>query len=135
LGQKDYQQFLIISKLIELLNVPTEPILCPIIREQNGLAMSSRNMRLTNEGRQTASILSKTLLYLKKESFKLDFEVALENASSRIKKSKMEKLEYLEIVNAETLCPVSNWNDAPHLIACVAAWIQGVRLIDNVILS
>ncbi|MFW6094832.1 MAG: pantoate--beta-alanine ligase [Bacteroidota bacterium] len=131
-GEKDFQQLVIIRKLVEKMNMDVQIIPCPIIREDNGLAMSSRNERLTDEERENASLISKMLHKAK--------ETAKEHSVDEIKKMVVEELnknpyidvEYFEIVKEDNLQPVHSWDEDYYKRACIAAWVGGVRLIDNV---
>jgi len=133
LGQKDFQQVAIIRKLISDLNLPVEVIVCPTLREPNGLAMSSRNLRLSEHGREEAAIIYQTLM-TGQQSFEkgLTTQEIKEQAIQSFKKKNMEP-EYFEIVDGFSLQPVTNRNDADFVVACCAVKVEGVRLIDNVI--
>ena len=131
-GQKDFQQLMIIKKLVEILNYPVEIIACPIIREKDGLAMSSRNRLLTPEQRAHAPIIHETLtLALSKKN---RFTVAeMESwVITTINNDPFMEVEYFEIVNSDTLTPLGSWKDICPKIACVAVKIGSIRLIDNV---
>jgi pantoate--beta-alanine ligase len=130
-GQKDYQQFLVISRMISLLNMPVELVMCPIEREADGLAMSSRNIHLTAYDRQHSLILSKTLNKVKQNftadnisQLKLDAEAAIANEPG-------VALGYFEIADAETLRPANK--NTRRIVAVVAATVGKTRLIDNVV--
>ena len=135
-GQKDLQQFRIISRLVSDLDIPVQLHLAPIVREENGLAMSSRNERLTAEQRQLAGNLYKSLslssdlLYsgVPQQEVKLavyDFFKALDGVD----------LEYFEIVDFETLENIPSLNEGDQLALCLAAYVAGVRLIDNLVIE
>lgn len=134
MGQKDYQQFSIIQHMINSYSLPVNLVVAPIIREKNGLAKSSRNERLTIEQKERAAILFKTLQEAKDN---------LENTSiAGLEKEALKKLdipgfkpEYFEIVNGETLQPITRKEDAKTIVACTAVWVGDVRLIDNHILK
>lgn len=135
MGQKDFQQVAIVQSMLEQLNSPVQLVVSPTVREADGLAMSSRNMRLTPDFRQKAPAIYQTLLFAKK---------ATENGLSpkEIQQQALQHLtniglkpEYFEIVNSETLLPVERFNDAKKIIACAAAWAGEVRLIDNMALK
>jgi len=134
MGQKDFQQFTIIRKMLELTNSETQLVVCPIVREPDGLAMSSRNVRLTPKGRQQAPLIYQTLLDTKKNR-----HAFLPDA---LQKQALEKLsipgfkpEYFEIVDGKTLQPLRALEDTDYAVACTAVWVDGVRLIDNMILK
>ena len=133
MGQKDFQQFAIIRKLIHDFQMPIDLIMCPTIREANGLAMSSRNVRLSPEAREKAAIIFRIL-----SSGKIVFEQKgpIQNvqqvALDAIRKANFDP-EYFEVVNGYTLEPVQSMEDADQIVACCAVKVEGVRLIDNMI--
>ncbi|MBL7829168.1 MAG: pantoate--beta-alanine ligase [Saprospiraceae bacterium] len=133
MGQKDYQQLSIVRDMIRQLQLPVELVMCPTVREPDGLAMSSRNLRLSLEMRGIAPIIHQTLQWAKK---------ALEagQSASVIQEEALEKLqaagltpEYFEIVNGITLLPVTSAKEATSIVACTAAFAGEVRLIDNLV--
>lgn len=134
LGQKDGQQAAVLKQVIRDLNLTVQTVVCPIVREHDGLAMSSRNQRLTLEGRKTAPILYKGLK-VGKSIFELgesDAGKVLSEIRKLIDEEKSVKLQYLEAVDAETLSPATRLK-AGTMIA-LAAYLDNVRLIDNIIL-
>ena len=131
--QKDFQQQTIVKKMLELLNWKTELVRCDIVREIDGLAMSSRNVRLNLEERQQALTISQVLFHLKKENFSSPKDFC-QWAISELKKQSLIKVEYVEMVDATTLQPVKNWKDTTELVCCIAAKVGEVRLIDNVLI-
>ncbi len=136
MGQKDYQQFLIIKKLIELTKRPTELVRCDIVREADGLAMSSRNVRMAPKERQKAVWLSKTLKETK-TLFEQGYAIPdLEKrAITQLNSIEGIKVVYFDIVDAENLKKVTKRVDGQQLIACVAVFLHPVRLIDNMLLN
>lgn len=128
-GQKDAQQVIIIKKMVEDLNIPIEIIQCPIIREDSGLALSSRNKYLSEDGKKNALVLSQILNNIKgcyKKGI-TDIQALKETAYSYL--TEKHDLEYLEILNKNTLEEDKNANiNSIILIACK---VDGVRLIDN----
>jgi pantoate--beta-alanine ligase len=134
MGQKDFQQFTIIAHMIRTLKIKTELVVCRILREPNGLAMSSRNERLSKETREKAGLIYKTLQAVKK--FRHSKSVAeLENyAMKRLNVTPFEP-EYLTICDGTTLQPLKDIGNTSYAVACVAVWADGVRLIDNIILK
>lgn len=131
-GQKDYQQFLIIKKMVELLKIPVQLVMCPIKRETDGLAMSSRNIHLTPEDREHALILSKTLNWVT-NNFNIDNISQLKKeAELMISSEPGVELEYFEIADGDTLHPADK--NSKNIIALVAAKVGKTRLIDNVLL-
>ncbi|WP_299249704.1 pantoate--beta-alanine ligase [uncultured Cytophaga sp.] len=135
-GQKDLQQVAVINQLVRELNFPIQVVSCPIIRESNGLAMSSRNMRLTEQGRLLASNLFIALSHIKEAIIQGEQQVekAQNVGKDYLKKLIGIELEYLEIVNSTTLEPLSSINTKEGIAICIAAHIEGVRLIDNVVI-
>ncbi|MDB5206971.1 MAG: pantoate--beta-alanine ligase [Flavisolibacter sp.] len=134
LGQKDYQQCKVINKLIELTGKQNNISLTiePTIREEDGLAMSSRNLRLSVEQRELAPAIFETLLFVKSNFLNRSILQVKAEAYSFLE-GKGFNVDYFEIANADTLAPSTNINDP--LVAVVAAYIGTIRLIDNVILN
>jgi pantoate--beta-alanine ligase len=133
-GQKDYQQFLIISKMVSSLGLSTQLVMCPIIREQDGLAMSSRNIHLSPAEHQTALVLSQ-VLEKTKSNFGHESIGDLKNkAVTLLEATPGLKLEYFEICNGDTLQPAVLETEK-SIIALVAALVGATRLIDNIILK
>ena len=134
-GEKDYQQLLIVNKLVELLRFPISIIGCPISRDENGLALSSRNSRMSMDDRLHASIIYKKLLLAKEQFFTT--EVANIKATVQeffLNDPKME-LEYFEIVESDNLESISEINKNTKYRALIAVHINNVRLIDNIALN
>jgi pantoate--beta-alanine ligase len=131
-GQKDYQQVSVVRKMIELLNMPVKLVMCPIEREPDGLAMSSRNIHLSVDDRKHALVLSKTL-NLTKENFDSNYiEKIQEYAIQLISHEPGVQLEYFEIADGDTLYPATE--NTKNIVALVAAKVGQTRLIDNVII-
>ncbi|MGN6804202.1 MAG: pantoate--beta-alanine ligase [Ginsengibacter sp.] len=134
LGQKDYQQCLVIKKLIEQLNLEVKIFVCPIVREESGLAMSSRNLRLDENDRKQAAQLHKELEWINKNLRNQDFKILKEQAISRLEKNGF-KVEYLELAKTSDLSSVPNYHKNEELILLIAAFISGIRLIDNLLVK
>jgi pantoate--beta-alanine ligase len=132
-GQKDYQQFLVITKMVELLRLPVKLVMCPIEREADGLAMSSRNVHLSAADRQHALILSKTLDSVKQKFDPNRIAELKHQAQQAIAAEPGVEVSYFEIADAETLHPATI--NTPHIVALVAAKVGDTRLIDNVVIS
>lgn len=134
-GQKDIQQFAIIKLLVDNLMFDIELICVPIVREESGLAMSSRNRRLSQDGLNKASLLYESLTLAKS---KLEDGESLENVrilvSERFRDGNVD-LQYFNIVNKETLMEVENIEDSNEIALCIAGYVEGVRLIDNMLLN
>jgi pantoate--beta-alanine ligase len=131
-GQKDFQQVRIIKNMVKQLNLRVEIVVCPIIRESDGLAMSSRNMLLSEKQRKEAAKISQALFYAKEQALKMSINEIKDETIRRINLSPELKVEYVEIVDANTLQPVSEWNGATAIFACVAVHAGRIRLIDNI---
>jgi pantoate--beta-alanine ligase len=136
LGQKDFQQCMIINKLIHLMHLEDQiqTKICPILREKDGLAMSSRNTRLNGEQRGKATALFETLVFLKQNLNKGSL-VDLKNEATNLLQKKNFKTDYVEIADAKTLKPINEWDSRTNIVGLVAAYIDGVRLIDNMMLG
>lgn len=132
-GQKDYQQVMVIRRMVQLLNLPVELVMCPIERETDGLAMSSRNIHLTADDRQHALVLWKAL-YEAKAAFEAGVNLAdiQTRASGLIGNEPGTQPEYFELADGETLQPAKP--NSPTIVALVAARVGNTRLIDNVII-
>ncbi len=135
LGQKDYQQCLVIKRLIHSINFTTGVVIAPTVREEDGLAMSSRNLRLSDEDRQKANTIYKALLYIKANSKSGNIEHITKQAAEHIYEGGFNKIDYIEIVDAFTLKPVADWNKKTPMMALIAAFLNDVRLIDNMMLQ
>lgn len=133
-GQKDFQQFLVIRKMVEKLNLPVQLVMCPIIREEDGLAMSSRNIRLSAQERKNALALNRVLHWMEANFDKLELKDLKEQATDQLKSSPGIELEYLEICDTHNLHSSTNKSTGP-LVALVAARLGETRLIDNIILN
>jgi pantoate--beta-alanine ligase len=136
LGQKDYQQCMVIKRLTGLKgwNDLIHVIVCPIVRESDGLAMSSRNMRLNNEQRAKATALYEALIFLK-QNFNKGAIADIKNEATEQLRARGFKPDYIEIANAETLKPINEWDARINCIGLAAAYLNDVRLIDNMMLS
>lgn len=134
-GQKDYQQSLIIQQLVKDLNLPIQILIAPIVREKSGLAMSSRNVRLSEVERQQALVLFSSLKIAKSLSRKKSvtlFEIR-KALQKQLKKQKSIRIDYLEFRHKKTLEKIKVYQKGKTLIA-IAAYVGKVRLIDNVII-
>jgi pantoate--beta-alanine ligase len=142
-GEKDYQQIAVIRSLLEQIKYPIELVPCPIVRADDGLALSSRNMRLSPEARAMAPAINATLEqaaemaeYEEVDDVKewvLDTLSSYHEVNDSPNGLKFEP-EYFEIVDAITLQPIDSWEAAGDLgaVGCIAVWLDGVRLIDIV---
>ncbi len=134
LGQKDFQQCMVIRKMIELENLPIETVICPTLRETDGLAMSSRNMRLDKEAREKAVEISRTLLHIKSSLKTGDLSELKTAAVEQLNRTGF-KTDYVEIADADTLELIGRWDGKRKLVALCAAFLGEVRLIDNMLLQ
>ncbi|MDO8951654.1 MAG: pantoate--beta-alanine ligase [Draconibacterium sp.] len=134
-GLKDFQQLAIIKEMVTQLKLPVEIVPCPIVREENGLAMSSRNELLTNEERKNAAAISETLF--RANELKTQKSVnELENwIADTINKNPYLNVEYVEIVDDSKLQPVKRWDEKGGKVCCVAVFCGKVRLIDNFVFN
>ncbi len=130
-GEKDFQQLMIIKKLVEKLSLPINIIGMPIYREKNGLAMSSRNMRLTTEQRETAKIIFETLVKVKDLFHQQTLDEIHQFVENTFNNSDFE-LEYFIIANEKTLREISEIKSGETYRAFIVVVIDGVRLIDNI---
>ncbi|HRZ41310.1 MAG TPA: pantoate--beta-alanine ligase [Bacteroidales bacterium] len=133
-GLKDYQQYLIIKEMVRQDQLPVEVIGCPIVRESDGLAMSSRNLRLSEKQRATAPVIFRALSAAR-DQYRSHTPESLENYILRFFADIPEcRPEYVSVANADTLQPVKHWSDARSAVVCVAAYFGEIRLIDNILL-
>src|SRR5258706_1666467 len=135
LGQKDYQQCLVIKKVMQHFFPWIIPVIVETAREKDGLAMSSRNMRLTSDVRRKAAGIFEALQFIKKNIANKDFEILKQEAEQLILKKGFDKVDYVEICDAGTLLPVNAFDKSKKIIALAAAFIDGIRLIDNLIVT
>ena len=133
-GQKDLQQLVVIKEMVRQLNYPVEIIACPTIRESDGLAMSSRNVRLTAAERKVAPKISQILLQMKELSATKNADELRSFAEEEFKKEKLFTLEYVELADTKSLMPVKNLFEHLDVAVCVALKLGNVRLIDNILL-
>lgn len=133
-GEKDWQQICVIKQLVKYLNLDINIIECPIIREESGLAMSSRNALLTSEERAIAANIYRILKesVTKKDSLSID-ELQQEVINSINAIDQLE-VEYFEIVDGNTLETVHSWNDSPYIVGCITVYCGAtpIRLIDHI---
>lgn len=133
MGQKDFQQFTIIQYMINSLKINTKLVVCPIVREPNGLAMSSRNERLSHPTREKAGIIYTTLKAIKKNKGNKTIKELEQYGLKRLSIAPF-KPEYVSIVDGHKLTSLNDISDSDYAVVCVAVWAEGVRLIDNIIL-
>ncbi|MDR1342278.1 MAG: pantoate--beta-alanine ligase [Prevotellaceae bacterium] len=134
-GEKDFQQIAIVSEMIRQLGLPVEIVRCPIVREPDGLAMSSRNALLTPDQRAAAPLIAKTLFAAVDKVCSADLPALKQFVADAISASEQLRLDYFEVVCARTLQPVASLDDDCAKQACIAVYAGEVRLIDNVRLA
>ena len=134
-GEKDFQQTRIINKLIEIKGYKTKLIVCPTVREKNGLALSSRNNLLSLKNKEKASVIYNKLVYAKENYLKIPFKIIYANCKKEINSIPGFELEYLEIVHNETLKKENtiDLNKSYRIFICVL--VNDVRLIDNILVK
>ena len=131
-GEKDFQQLAIIREMVRQLQYKLEIVGCPIVREEDGLALSSRNKRLSAQERENALNISRTLF--KSRNFAVSHTV---NETQKMVEDAIDvapglRLEYFEIVDGNTLQKVSSWEDSLYVVGCITVFCGEVRLIDNI---
>ncbi len=131
-GLKDFQQLAIIKKVTKDFKLPVEIIPCPIVREPDGLAMSSRNALLTPDERSHATHISATLFQARDMAPRQTPDEIRKFVTDRINEDPFLQTEYFEIADDTTLQPIKSWNEPGGKIGCVAVKVGKVRLIDNV---
>lgn len=135
LGRKDYQQCMVIEKLIKLTDSYTRLFIVPTMRETSGLAMSSRNLRLSEIDKDKAKAIFTTLNWIKEHLSPGSVGILIKEAESRLMDAGFERIDYISIAHAKTLEPIEIWDGATPLVALAAAFLSGVRLIDNIPLT
>lgn len=131
-GEKDFQQLAIIREMVRQMKFDLEIVGCPIVREEDGLALSSRNARLSAEERENALNISQTLF--KSRTFATTHSVSetQKMVEDAIAAAPGLRLEYFEIVDGNTLQKVGDWNDTSYVVGCITVFCGEVRLIDNI---
>lgn len=131
-GEKDFQQVAIIREMVRQLNLPVRIEAMPIVREASGLAMSSRNERLTPEQRTLAVKISESLQNSKKDAVQQSVAETIRQVTDSINKHDGLRVEYYEIVDGNTLQSISQWSDTDYAIGCITVFCGEIRLIDNI---
>lgn len=131
-GMKDFQQTIVLKNMIKSEGLDVKIVVCPIIREEDGLAMSSRNLLLTPENRvkapQIHKILKESVDYSKTHTIGETHKYVV----SALNSMDQFKVEYFSIVDGETLLPVEEWNEAKYIMGCITVYVGKIRLIDNI---
>ena len=131
-GEKDFQQLAIIREMVKQMQFPLQIVGCPIVREADGLALSSRNARLSDEQRQQALNISCTLFQSKEYAATHTVAETQQFVEDAIAASEGLELEYFELVDGTTLQKISRWEDTDYAVGCITVYCGEVRLIDNI---
>jgi len=134
-GKKDFQQFSVIREWVRREEIKVEIIGCDTVRALGGLALSSRNKRLSSEQATLATAFSKALIFIQENKLKNNVNALIAEATELFIDKEQIELQYFTIANAETLEPLENRNDVKHQVALIAGFIGGVRLIDELELN
>lgn len=134
-GMKDFQQIAIIREMVRQCNINIEIIPCPIVREDDGLALSSRNTRLNEEQRRQAVQISQTLFKAVGLVDEKSVDEVKEFVISTVNSVPLLDVEYFEIVDGYSLQTISSWNEAEWVVGCITVNVGDVRLIDNITLK
>ncbi len=132
-GMKDFQQIAVIKEMVRQLNYPVEIVSCPIVREENGLAMSSRNHLLDPEQRKNVPHIYATLKKARNLAAEMNVTDLKQWIADTIDGNPFLKTEYVDIVDDTTLRIVKEWSDPGRKVACVAVYADKIRLIDNIV--
>jgi pantoate--beta-alanine ligase len=135
LGQKDYQQCMVIRQLIRLTQLPVQVQIVPTRRETSGLAMSSRNLRLSDQEKEAAAAIYQRLVKMQAALQPGNLDRLVKDAAEAILAAGFDKIDYVSIADATSLLPVTDWDGQTRLVGLVAAFIGGIRLIDNLTLT
>jgi pantoate--beta-alanine ligase len=131
-GEKDFQQVAIIRDMVRQLNLPVEIIACPIIREESGLARSSRNELLSAEERKKAALISEVLSKSVNFAKEMSVEEVKNWVCEQFTHDEVFKMDYYDIVDGNSLQSVSSWEDSDYIVGCIAIYCGKIRLIDNI---
>ena len=130
-GEKDFQQIAVIKELVRQLVIPVQIVECPIVREADGLALSSRNLLLTAEHRAAAPMIHAAMQAEAETAGTKSVEETERDVIARVEKSPLLKVIYFQLVDEDTLQPVKDWKSAAHVRGCIAVQAGEIRLIDN----
>lgn len=131
-GEKDFQQIAVIRRMAELEGFDLDIIACPIKREADGLALSSRNVRLTEEQREVAPLIHKTLESSKEWAADHSVDETIRYVTEEINSFPHMQVEYYQIVDGNTMQPILQWSDTDYAVGCITVYCGDVRLIDNI---
>lgn len=132
-GEKDFQQLAIIRAMVKQLGLPVQIMPMPILREASGLALSSRNERLTPVQKEEAVNISKTLFESRAWMNTCSVEETIDRVVKQINAFEELEVEYYEIVDGYTLQSITDWEQASYIVGCIAVYCGDVRLIDNIV--
>jgi pantoate--beta-alanine ligase len=132
-GEKDFQQLAIIRAMRNQLNLDVEIVAVPIVREPDGLAMSSRNASLSEQHRKSAPLIAHTLLKSCNFASTNEVDATSQFVVDRINQDPNLAVEYFEIVDGLSLQPIVTWNESDYVVGCIAVFAGKIRLIDNVV--
>lgn len=132
-GQKDFQQLAIIAAMVKQLNLQVEIFPCPIVREADGLAMSSRNMLLDEIQRKNVPVIAQSLLESCNFANSQTVNEVIEYVINRVNKMPGLQVEYFDIVDGVTLQAIDKWDESDYIVGCIAVFAGKIRLIDNII--
>lgn len=134
-GQKDFQQCAVIKEMIKQFNLPVKMHVCATLREKDGLAMSSRNVRLSPAERKDALLIFEALTFIKQHQIDLSVGELTNGAERILRKSAVMKPEYIAIAETDSLNPADKLHPSKEYVALIATWCGNVRLIDNMLLQ
>ncbi|MDR1257699.1 MAG: pantoate--beta-alanine ligase [Tannerellaceae bacterium] len=132
-GEKDFQQVSVIREMVKQLDMPVQIVACPTLREVDGLAMSSRNRRLTDEQRRKAPLIARTLAESRRLAPDKTVSEVIDFVLNTINNEPLLQVEYFEIVDGNTLLPAGHWKETSYPVGCIAVYCGEVRLIDNIL--
>ena len=131
-GEKDFQQIAVIRAMVKQLQIPVQINACPIVREADGLALSSRNTRLTPALRQKAPLIARTLQESKRLAATKSVQEVIDYVVTTLNAEPDLEVEYYEIVDGDSLVSIRDWKDTTYAVGCVTVYCGEVRLIDNI---
>lgn len=139
-GQKDLQQYLVIEEMVRQKGLPVQLMMAPTVRDDKGLALSSRNVRLSPTGRQQALVLNQSLRHVVEglsrwEAGETSLQTLQREAMDLLEKAPGVRVEYFTICDRRTLLPAAENIETTNIVVLVAAWVEGVRLIDNMVVT
>ena len=131
-GEKDFQQLAVIRRMVQVMNYPVKIVGCPIVREESGLAMSSRNRRLSTNEHKNATNIARILHESRTFAIHKPPKELIVWVTNQLNAIDTLTVEYFEIVNGSTLLPISDWNECDYIVGCIAVFCGETRLIDNI---